>query len=160
MKFKAWLGSTLPVLLLAVSLQEQSRETLLKYVGENPDWSSSGSVRQFDENNLEGLAGKTAPTIKRYGVTGVTVQDWNSKDGRVHLTLYEMVDPSAAYGLFTFGRNPNQPDFSAVPLGTEGFRTGLKTYFWQSKYVVKLEGDPKPVENLAGLISQNIFGRS
>src|SRR5437867_2223867 len=124
MNFKAWLGSTLPILLVAASLQAQSRETLLKYLAENPDWTPSGSARQYDENNFEGLAGKAAATIKRYGVTGITVQDWSSKQGRVHVTLYEMADPSAAYGLFTFERNPGQAGFSSVPLGTEGFRTG------------------------------------
>src|SRR5215471_4800075 len=160
MKFKACLGSTLAILLCAVSLQAQSRETLLKYITENPDWTPAGSAKQFDENTLATVAGKTAPTIKRYGVTGITVQDWTSKPGRVHLTLYEMVDPSAAYGLFTFERNPSQPGFSSVPLGTEAFRTGSQTYFWQSRYVVKLEGDPQASDTLGRLVAQNIFGRS
>ncbi len=160
MNFKAWLGIALPILLFSSNLQAQSRETLLKYVAESPDWTPSGSATQYDANNLQGLNEKAAPTIKRYGVTGITVQDWNSKEGRVHVTLYEMVDPSAAYGLFTFERNPDQPGFSSVPLGTEGFRTNSKTYFWQSKYVVKLEGNLQPAESFGRLASQNIFGRS
>ena len=83
MKFKACLGSTLAILLCAVSLQAQSRETLLKYITENPDWTPAGSAKQFDQNTLATVAGKTAPTIKRYGVTGITVQDWTSKLGRM-----------------------------------------------------------------------------
>src|SRR3989442_14735598 len=109
MKLKTWLGTIPPILLLAASLQAQSRETLLKYVTESAQWSSSGIAKQYDETNVASLAGKAASTIKRYGLTGITVQDWKSDLGRVRLGLYEMVDPSAAYGLFTFQRNPRQP---------------------------------------------------
>src|ERR1041385_8663902 len=160
MNFKAWLGTTLSFLLLAGSLQAQSRETLLKYVAESPDWTPSGSPKQYDENTVVAFAGKTAPTIKRYGLTGITVQDWKGTQGSVHLILYEMVDASAAYGLFTLERNPNQAGFSTVPLGTEGFRTGSRTYFWQGKYVVRLDGDAQAADAFGRLVLQNIFGRS
>jgi len=146
--------------LLAGSLQAQSRETLLKYASESTEWKAAGNAKQYDESNIESFAGKDAATLKRYGLTGVTSGDWASAEGRVHLTLYEMTDASAAYGFFSFQRNPNQQGFSTIPLGTEGFRVGNRSYFWQAKYVVRLDGDSKAADNLARLISQNIFGRS
>ena len=48
----------------------------------------------------------------------------------------------------------------ALPLGTEGFRLGNRSEFWQAKYVVKLEGSPGAMESLARTVSQNIFGSS
>jgi hypothetical protein len=160
MNFKAWLQAALSVLVLAAGLQAQSSQTLLKYVSESPEWKPSGSPRQYDENSIATVAGKAAPTIQRYGLSGLTVQEWTSSLGRIRLSLYEMLDTSAAYGFFTFQRNPQQSGFTSVPLGTEGFRTGTTTYFWQSKYVVKMEGDSGAADSFGRLVAQNIFGRS
>jgi Family of unknown function (DUF6599) len=160
MNVKALFGSVLSLFLLTAALQAQSRETLLKYLNENPAWEPSAAARQYNEATVDTFAGKTASTLKRYGLTGITVQDWTGSEGRVRLTLYEMIDPSAAYGFFTFQRNPDQPDFSSVPLGTEAFRNSKRTYFWQSKYVVQLDGDAAAADALGRVVSQNIFGRS
>src|SRR6185295_13150739 len=87
-------------------------------------------------------------------------QNWIGPDGPVRLTLYEMVDATAAYGLFTLERNIDQPGFTAIPSGTEGFRTGNHAEFWQAKYVVKLEGSSSAIDSLAQTVSENILGRS
>ena len=71
-----------------------------------------------------------------------------------------MVDPSAAYGWFTLERNIGQPGFVSLPFGTEGFRVGNRSWFWQSKYVVGLEGSEAATLSAARVISENIFGRS
>jgi hypothetical protein len=160
MKLKVTLLSTVLCFVFGTSLHAQSRETLLKYVSKSPEWRAAGDLKQYDDSNVEALAGKGAATLTHYGLTGVTVQDWNGSNGRVHLVLYEMTDASAAYGFFTFERNPAETGFSTVPLGTEGFRVGDKTYFWQAKYVVRLDGDAKATDTFGRLISQNIFGRS
>ena len=160
MKFKPWFSSVLAVLMATATLQGQSRESLLKYLDESPEWRPSGNSRLYDETNVQTLTGKVTPTLQRYGLTGAAVQEWTGNPGKVRLTLFEMVDASAAYGFFTFERAPEQPGFTTVPLGTEGFRNGSRTSFWQSKYVVKLEGDPKAVDSLGHLVSQNILGRS
>jgi hypothetical protein len=81
-------------------------------------------------------------------------------NGNVRVTLYEMFDASAAYGLFTLDRNLDQAGFNTVPIGTEGFRVGSHTEFWQSKYVVNLDGATNASEDLARTIAENIFGRS
>src|SRR5262249_43123173 len=43
---------------------------------------------------------------------------------------------------------------------TEGFRVGNRSEFWQSKYVVRLDGPAAATSGLARSISENIFGRS
>jgi hypothetical protein len=71
-----------------------------------------------------------------------------------------MFDPTAAYGLFTLERIMGQRDFSSIPVGTEGFRVDNRAQFWQSKYVVRLEGSVSATDELARTISENIIGRS
>src|SRR5262245_12715158 len=158
---KKWFWSALLTLTLTAALQGQSREALLKVIEQTSGWTPADKPITYDEKNIESLAGKRAAAINRYGLTGVTIQNWTAPDGgSVRLTLYEMFDPSAAYGLFTIERNIGQPGFTTIPIGTEGFRVGNRAEFWQSKYVVKLEGPPASTDSLARLVSENIFGQS
>jgi hypothetical protein len=160
MNFRIPFGSLFAIFILTASLHAQSREELIKHIEETPEWSLSGTAKQFDETNLDRFAGKAAPTIQRYGLKGVTVQDLTGPQSKVRLTLYEMVDASAAYGLFTLERDIEGPGSSNVAVGTEGFRKGTSTFFWQSKYVVKVDSGAEAAEAVAGVVSQNIFGRS
>lgn len=146
--------------IFTAALQGQSRESVLKAVQQSSKWSPADQPTLYDEKTIEGLERRRASTIKRYGFTGATVQDWRSPSGTVRLTLYEMIDTSAAYGLFTLDRNINQLGFTRMPIGTEGFRSGSRTEFWQSKYLVKLEGGESASADLARAISENIFGSS
>ena len=156
---KKWFWSLLWISILAAALQGQSRESILKTIQETSKWTPADQPVLYNEKNIEGLEGKRAATVNRYGLTGVTVQKWNGPTGAVRLTLYEMFDPSAAYGLFTLERNIHQSGFETIPIGTEGFRIGNRTEFWQSKYLVRLDGTGA-LEELARTISENIFGRS
>ncbi len=144
----------------AAALQGQSRESVLKAVAQTSKWSPADKPIQYDEKNLDVLAGKRAPAIRSYGFTGATVLTWNGEGGSVHATLYEMIDSGAAYGLYTLERNVNQAGFTMLSIGTEGFRAGNQSVFWQSKYVVKLDGSASSADALGRLISQSIFGRS
>src|SRR5438477_7029299 len=145
---------------MATALQGQSREVLLKTVAEHSKWSPAGDPVQYDEKNIDKLAGKRTATLKHYGVSGATVQDWSGPGGIVRLTLYEMADASAAYGLFTLERAADQAILTPVSLGTEGFRSGNREFIWQSKYLVKLEGAASAADDFARTITERIFGRS
>src|SRR6266699_6989557 len=157
---KHWFWGLLFTLILTAALQGQSRESVLKGVAQNSSWSSVDKPSEYDEKNIRELAGNRATAIIHYGLVGATTQNWHGPDGTVRVTLYQMVDASAAYGLFTLDRNINQPGFTALPLGSEGFRVSNRAFFWQSNYVVTLEGSVSATDNLARLISENIFGRS
>jgi hypothetical protein len=157
---KTWFWGLLAIFMATAALQGQSRESVLKAIQQTSKWTPADQPLTYDEKNLDSIAGKRAPTIHRYGVTGVTTQTWRGLQGPVRVTLYEMFDPSAAYGLFTLDRNVNQIGFETLPIGTEGFRIGDRIEFWQSKYVVKLEGSSSATEDIARTISESIFGRS
>jgi hypothetical protein len=157
---KRWFGSLLWIAILAAALQGQSREAVLKAVQKNSKWSPADKPEEYNDKNIESLAGKRAAAINRYGLTGVTIQRWAGDEGEARLTLYEMSDPTAAYGLFTLDRNIDQPGFMTMPTGTEGFRVASHAEFWQGKYIVKLEGSSAAVDGLARVVSESIFGRS
>jgi hypothetical protein len=154
-----WFWSALLSLITAAALQGQSRESLLKSVAQSAKWSPADKPTQYDEKNIDTLAGKRAATMKAYGFIGATTQTWNGRDGTVHLTLYEMTDAAASYGLYTLER-AGQSGSAAIPIGTEAFRTGNRTLLWQSKYLVKLEGAASAADAFGRMLSENIFGRS
>jgi hypothetical protein len=153
-------GAALLALTLVAALQGQSRESVLKAVAETSNWTPADQPTTYDEKTIETVAGRRAPAIVRYGLIGATRQNWKSAEGNVRLTLYEMVDPSAAYGLFSLERNIDQPGFSSLPLGSEAFRVGNQTHVWQSKYVITVEGNDAATEAFARILAENIFGRS
>jgi hypothetical protein len=148
------------MIILTTALHAQSRESLLKSVAETSNWSPGTAPVQYDEDNIGTLAGNRTPAILSYGFSGATVQEWNGPEGRVRLSLYEMTDPSAAYGLYALERDIHQPGFQALPLGTEGFRVSNRTFFWQSRYAVRLEGTASAVDTFGRTVSENIFGQS
>lgn len=157
---KTWFWSALLTLALAAAVQGQSRESVLKAVPQTSKWSPADQPVQYDEKNLGTIAGKRVGAIAHYGLTGITSENWTGPEGSVHITLYEMVDAPAAYGLFTLERNIGQPGFETISTGTEGFRVANRAEFWQGKYVVKLEGSAAGMESLGKAVSQNIFGSS
>jgi len=155
-----WFRGLLWISIFSAALQGQSRESLIKALQDKGEWAPVAPPVSYDDKNIQTFAGKRTSAIVRYGLTGVSVQDWKGAPGEVHLTIYEMLDASAAYGLFSLDRNVNEPGLSVMPIGAEGFRLGNRTEFWQSKYVVKLEGNAAATDELAHKISENIFGRS
>jgi hypothetical protein len=155
-----WFRTALVSLLFVAPIYGQSRQTLVNQVSEGSGWKPSAPGRDYDETNLEQLSARLAPVVKRYGVTGVTTQDWTGPGGNTRSTLYEMTDAAAAYGLFTWQRNPDDPSYSPFAAGAEGFRTSNGAVFWQSKYVVTMTGATAAVEDLGRAISQNILGQS
>lgn len=157
---RKWFWGAVWALVLTATLQGQSRESVLKAVAQTPDWTPADKPTEYDEKSIETLAGKRGATINRYGLIGATTQNWRGPEGTVRLTLYEMLDASAAYGLYTLERNAGLPGFSVVSLGSEGYRIANRSFFWQSKYVVQLDGNAPAVDSLARVISENIFGQS
>ncbi|HEY2384503.1 MAG TPA: DUF6599 family protein [Terriglobia bacterium] len=158
--YKRWFSSLLLLMMCAAALMGQSREAVLKAIQQDSKWSPADQPAQYDEKNIAKLSGKRAEAIQHYGLTGATTQTWMGPDGPVRLTLYEMLDAGAAYGVFTLDRNLDEAGFAAIPIGTEGFRVGNHAEFWQAKYVVRLEGSTAATDKLARAISANVFGSS
>ena len=121
---RKWFWSVLCSLIVTAALEGQSRESVLKALGQTSGWVPADTPTAYDDKNMEGLVGRRASALTRYGINGATRERWKGPDGTVRITLYEMVDASAAYGWYTLERNIGQPGFTSLPFGTEGFRVG------------------------------------
>jgi hypothetical protein len=159
---KRWFQSAFFLCLFASATHAQSRDALLKAVGENAVWSAKGAPSVYDAANMEAFDRNLAPLLKRYGVKGVTVQNWQSSAGRVRTTLFEMLDAGAAYGLFTVRRaaEAGTSTAPASPVGAESFHSRNGLYFWQAGYVVRVEGPSEASARMGQALSERILGRS
>src|SRR5215813_2448014 len=93
--------SVLIVCLFAASLHGQSRDSLLNALQSTADWKPVDTVSAYTAANVENYSANLAPSLKRYGLKGVTVQTWQEAGARVRVNLFEMIDAGAAYGFFS-----------------------------------------------------------
>lgn len=73
-------------------------------------WASSGAATQAGAQQVEQLANDRANILREYGITSGERREYgDGPDGsdKATITLYRMVDPSAAFGAFTFFREPD-----------------------------------------------------
>jgi hypothetical protein len=154
-----WFRSVLLMFALAAGLQGQTRETILKKLADKPGWVRAGDSSHFGPSDIEQLISLKTSVVKSYGAAGATQENWKSTDGTTRVTLIEMNDTSAAYGLFTQQRNVEGP-YSSSSFGAESFRAANDFWFWQSRYVVGLRGDSAAVTAAARTLSESILGNS
>lgn len=70
-------------------------------------WTASGTPTQVPAQQIEQLANERANILREYGITSGERRDYTSGNDTITVTLYRMVDPSAAFGAFTFFRDPD-----------------------------------------------------
>jgi hypothetical protein len=70
-------------------------------------WTASGSTTEVAAQQIEQLANDRANILREYGITSGERREYASGDDKITVTLYRMVDPSAAFGAFTFFRDPD-----------------------------------------------------
>ncbi len=148
------------VLLFPATLEAQNRETLIAWIVDETAWEAASEPVEYGEDDIETLAGDNARAVRKYGLIGASLVTFDGRDGRVETTLYEMIESTAAFGLFTLERERGRDGFELSPVGAEGYRLGDELVFWQSKYVARLAGSSLAVEGLAKILSANIVGRS
>ncbi len=148
------------ILFLSGPLAAQNRETLINLILEDPAWSLETEAVRYTADNIETLVGDNLSSVLDYGLMGASQVDLASNDGSVRVTLYEMIDSTASYGLFALERDWQRPDFEPAVVGAESYRTNDMLVLWQSRYVVRLEGSLQHTEPLAKTIADNIVGRS
>jgi hypothetical protein len=70
-------------------------------------WASSGAPSLIPAAQIEQLANDRANILREYGISAGERRDYANGTGELTVTLYRMVDPSAAFGAFTFLREPD-----------------------------------------------------
>jgi len=76
-------------------------------------WASSGEQPAVPGTQIGQLANDQAPVIREFGVSSGERREYSSGTRSASVTLYRMVDPSAAFGAFTFLRDP---EMAPLPL--------------------------------------------
>jgi hypothetical protein len=69
-------------------------------------WTASGSASIVASGQLESVADGRADVLREYGLNSAEQRQYTQGQHTVTITLYRMVDPTAAYGAFTFLRDP------------------------------------------------------
>ncbi len=106
-----------------------------------PEWPVKGEAQRFSGDDLYIYINGGAEIYNEYGFRRVIAQDFEHKDGRgVTLEIYEMADPSAAFGIYSFqtsgAGNPTE-------FGTDGEIEEYYLRFWKGRYMVTVTGfDP------------------
>jgi hypothetical protein len=70
-------------------------------------WASSGDPSEVGAQQIEQLANDRANILREYGLTSGERREYAIGNDKASVTLYRMVDPSAAFGAFTFLRDPD-----------------------------------------------------
>ena len=70
-------------------------------------WSAAGNAAQVPAQQIEQLANDRANILREYGVSAGERREYANGNDKATVTLYRMVDPSAAFGAFTFLRDPD-----------------------------------------------------
>jgi hypothetical protein len=163
--FQNWVRSCLWLFILTATLQGQGPrttppETLVQAVNSIPGWMAPGKPVTYNESNIEKFDLKPGTDLRTLGLNNVTVQTWQSPSGQVHAALFQFMDFGAAYSFFTNQRRLQGSVSSDFSAGAESFQDRNFSYFWQSNYMVRLNGESRSIENLAEILTRNILGRS
>jgi hypothetical protein len=161
-----WVRSAVILVALATTLQAQDRTdrsspaTLLKSLESIDGLTTSTVPSQYDSSTIDQFDAVLSPQLKLYGLKSVTRQKWSSAGGAVEVTLFEMLDSGAAYGIYTLQQS--RPGAKATPtlLGAASFRQANRLHFWQSNYIVQVTGPLETQNQVAETLARNIPGQS
>lgn len=108
-----------------------------------PGWKADGAPQMAAGGELFSLIDGAAEVYFEYGFSRALVQYYaNDQDQSLQIELYEMADPGAAFGIFSFhAGNEGQP----IAIGHDGMIGEYYLSFWQGAYFVMLSvSDPEP----------------
>ena len=129
-------------LLLFSGIQVQTSvsniKSLLPLAEEIPDWSPEDESQIVVGDDLYLLINGGAEIYQEYGFNQALYQTFaDTQDNRINLEIYEMKDPVAAYGMYTF---KTKTTGDQLDVGADGWMSSYYLNFWKGPYVVTLIG--------------------
>ncbi len=107
----------------------------LPAAGEADAWTPSGKTETFAGEGLYEHIDGGADIYLEYGFDELAIQKYNKGNEAVSLEVYRMSDPAAAFGIYTYNRNPS---LSPAEVGNGGVIHSNGLFFWQDKYYVDI----------------------
>ncbi len=116
-----------------------------------PGWAVDGEPREFEGESLYDYIDGGAEIYHEYGFRRVVVQDYASSDGlSISLEIFEMADPEAAFGMYSFKRSGSG---RALDLGAGGELEAYYLNCWRGRFLVTLTGFDESRETVDGLLA-------
>ena len=113
---------------------------LARYVppaAELGDWSVKDGSQAYEGDDLFLYIDGGAEIYREYGFSRVLIQDYWRGEDSISLEIFEMSDPSAAFGIFSFKRGPNG---KPADVGTGSSLEGYYLNFWKGRFLVTVTG--------------------
>ena len=121
---------------VAAGQAQNSTEQLSNLIKEKTLWKVGPAENVYTPSTLTQFSPEKAAICLEYGFVKLSTLDLTLGPEKIQMELYEMVDAPAAYGLFTFFREPQSKPVKKV--GTEGELTANSLNFQKGKYFVRL----------------------
>jgi hypothetical protein len=142
----------------------QDRQTplpnVLAALHDTPGFETAGSPILYDSTTLDNFDKIVSQTLKLYGTRSVAVEEGRIAGNAVKVTLFQMLDSPAAYGVYTSQRTAVGGGATPVVYGAASFQREDQIHFWQSNYAVRIEGGKEVRDQVAKSLSRSILGRS
>jgi hypothetical protein len=144
-------GSFLLAGILGVKIRDNLQLSSLIPTGAVEGWVPIGEQEMYTGEDLFLYINGGAEIYHEYGFRGVAVQEFRHESGRsISLEIFEMTDPDAAFGIFSFKTTPEGRE---LPIGG---KARLEYYYLnirKGRYLVTLTGFDEEETTLSGLQS-------
>lgn len=125
--------------------------TYLPSAEEVAGWSQDGSLENFRGDDLFMMINGGADIYHEYGFKQVIGADYTNSNGKaIRLEIYEMENPAAAYGIYTFKTGEGG---KAMEIGQEALLEEYYLNFWKGNVLVTVIGQDPEEETVQGIVA-------
>jgi len=134
------------------SAAQSEMSVYLPQPSELKDWEPVAAPQHMKGEDLFLLINGGAEIYHEYGFKQVIVQGFKNKNReslKFNLEIYEMQNPAAAYGIYTFKTGASG---KIIPVGNEGLLEDYYLNSWKGNFLVTVIGFDSKKETLDGLV--------
>ncbi|MFQ5789420.1 MAG: DUF6599 family protein [Acidobacteriota bacterium] len=121
---------------LCLSAEHRDVRALLPSEESVEPWKTADEALSYRADNLYNFINGGAEVYLEYGFVQVISQEYAWEEDSIICTVYEMEDPQAAFGIFSYTRSPQK---SPLSLGDGAVMGAFQLAFWQDRYFVIVE---------------------
>lgn len=112
-------------------------------------WERVRDLYSYRGEDLFSYINGGAEIYHEYGFTQVVVQDYkNAHERSLSVEIYEMTNPEAAYGIYSFKKSSDGVSWDNTE---EGRLEGYYLNFWKGPYLVTITGFDEDAETVEGI---------